>query len=390
MGEPGPVEFDVDFDSSGEPSDDGADANQQAHDAAETIEIIRKSYKDDANKAHMSDNTAQVAARARLEQFYSENKLNESEKFIGYKDDAGRVKKTYSTVDAGIADGAKFIRYNVKNLHDKQLIAKQLRKELAAMSKDELTAHTESGGINLDVRRYNLVPHAHNTMTKELLALDNGNVSTHDGKRYPVGQLVVDGNGQVHGNGIDYHYNQKDSTGKNPNNSINLLVQLANGDASLILGSAHDLLRSTKGYTSGDHPATSSYVHSKDGYLADQKTLLPVDQPLHVEMRKEALDFLQIPVLIDRTHRHSAVGAVSTMSGMNALTPTKDDRPDHAVLLDTNDLRRYKRDRTYRRTLMNRANRKDADKATDQIEINYLSDKIDELLVRLYNDEPEF
>ena len=50
-----------------------------------------------------------------------------------------------------------------------------------------------------------------------------------------VGELAVDGNRKVHGNYTDYHFNEKEN-GKNPNNSIKLLVQLANGDASLILG----------------------------------------------------------------------------------------------------------------------------------------------------------
>ena len=307
--------------------------------------------------------------------------MDDTEKFIGYTDKAGLNKKGYRTVDAGKADGATYIRYNVNNLHDKKLVANQLRKELEAMTADELIAHSQNGGINLDVRRDDVLPHVHNTMTKELLALDGANVSTHDGKRYPVSQLVVDGNGMVHGNERDYHYAQK-ANGKNPNSSINLLVQLANGDASLILNSAHDLLRSTKGYTDGDHPATSRYVHSTDGYLADKTTPLPVDDPIHIEMRKEALDFLQIPLKENRTNRYVVEGdPISSMRGLNAYD--QGDRLAHSEFLETNELRRYQSELRHRRGIMARATRTEEGKADDRILIAYLSDKIEDLRERM-------
>ena len=197
-------------------------------------------------------------------------------------------------------DGAKFIRWNVNNLKKgRKYIKDQLSGKLNDLSQNEerLLEHAEAGSINVNVKRHpeTLVSISENTQVKELLALNQANVSTHDGERHPVGDLVVDGNGKVHGNNIDHHFNAKDN-GKNPNNSINLLVQLANGDASLILGSAHDLLRSTKGYTNGAHPATSFYVHSIDGFLADRKTPIPKHDPQNVAMMRDALNFQRMRI----------------------------------------------------------------------------------------------
>jgi hypothetical protein len=141
--------------------------------------------------------------------------------------------------------------------------------------------HAQNGSLDFRVNRtpHTLLTESQNLQVKELLALNHAYVSTHDGKKYAVALLVFDGNGKVHGDNIDHHYNFKNKYGKNPNDSINLLVQLANNDAGFILGSAHDLLRNTKGYTKGLHPARSSYVHSKGGYLGDGKTPIPTDNP---------------------------------------------------------------------------------------------------------------
>jgi hypothetical protein len=96
---------------------------------------------------------------------------------------------------------------------------------------ESVIGHAEAVSINVHVNRNpdTLVSMSENTQVKELLRHSRW-------KNTP--------NGKVHGNDTDYHFNEKEN-GKNPNNSIKLLVQLANSDASLILGSAHDPLRST-------------------------------------------------------------------------------------------------------------------------------------------------
>ena len=149
---------------------------------------------------------------------------------------------------------------------------------------EKLKEAVENGSLNVQVtnRDVRLIASSAATQVKELIALMKGNVSIHDGNIYPVKDLIFDGHGMVHGDNVDWHYNEKDedSSGKkkNPENAIKLLTQLANGDAGLILGSAHDLQRSTKGHRDGDHPANGYYVHSADGKTGRNGELLPVDR----------------------------------------------------------------------------------------------------------------
>jgi hypothetical protein len=76
---------------------------------------MKKKQQDISNRAHVSDNTAQNAARALLEGSYRDysHELDARETFIGVK---GGRQKTYRTVEAGVNDGAEFIRWNLDNL----------------------------------------------------------------------------------------------------------------------------------------------------------------------------------------------------------------------------------------------------------------------------------
>jgi hypothetical protein len=94
----------------------------------------------------------------------------------------------------------------------------------------------------------------------------DGNRSTHDGKRYPTRDLDFDGNGFVNGEGrLDHHLSDKGANREQPQKGSEMLIQLANGYANLVYRPAHDPTRATKGKADGEHPATSRYVHSKDG-----------------------------------------------------------------------------------------------------------------------------
>jgi hypothetical protein len=260
------------------------------------------------NSEHQSDPTAQKAARALLQDFYIEFKgdLDLSKKYIGIKDG---IDKTYATVEAGNDDDAKYIRWNLENLPNGQkYIRKHFETAMAEIAKDptSLEEAVLAGRINLNIKNRHpktLVAQAQNTQVRELLALKKANVSAHDGLQYPVELLLIDGNGAVHGNGIDYHYNEKTPKG-NPDNSINLLVQIANGDASIMHISAHDQTRSTKGYTIGSaHPATSFYKHSEDGFLEDGTTTIPKDQWGTLSLRRDAMTIQRMPLQVDETKR---------------------------------------------------------------------------------------
>jgi hypothetical protein len=281
---------------------------------------------DRLNREHMSDPTAQKAARALLEDFYEAHKddLDPSKKFVGIKNDSDHP---YATVAAGVTDGAEYIRWNLENLPNGQTyINKRFEADMAELAKDtnRLREAALAGKINLNIKNRNretLAAKAQNTQVRELLALQNANVSTHDGLHYPVDLLLIDGNGEVHGNGRDYHYNEKTKTG-NPDNSINLLVQLANGDASIMYTSAHDEMRSTKGYTvapegeSGrPHPATSFYQHSKGGFLEDGTTPLPKDQYSTKGLRRDELTIQQMPLLVDETNQVNTTPAAPFVQG---------------------------------------------------------------------------
>ncbi len=94
----------------------------------------------------------------------------------------------------------------------------------------------------------------------------DGNRSTHDGKRYATSDLDFDGNGFVNGEGrLDHHLSDKGANREQPQKGSEMLIQLANGYANLVYRPAHDPTRATKGKADGEHPATSKYVHSKDG-----------------------------------------------------------------------------------------------------------------------------
>ena len=220
-----------------------------------------------------------------------------------------------------------------------------------------------------------------NTQVKELLALNQGNVSTHDGEIHPVDQLVVDGNGKVHADDIDHHFNAK-VNGKNPNNSINLLVQLANGDASLILGSAHDLLRSTKGYTDGDHPATSFYVHSIDGNLADGITPIPKDDPQNVAMMRDALNFQRMRIPKELYGRYEPAGSPQIQGGkkhLSAHTPIDTPRKENLELVMRSTLKYDIRERGRIEALSQRDNRPNEKKQQDLMQVAKLTDEIEDL-----------
>ena len=88
---------------------------------------------------------------------------------------------------------------------------------------------------------------------------------------------------------------------KNPENAVKLLTQLANGDAALILASAHDLQRSTKGHRTGDHPAEGYYEHSANGKTGRDGKPLPIDNNLVVALLKEQRFFQQQPSFVDTT-----------------------------------------------------------------------------------------
>jgi len=181
---------------------------------------------------------------------------------------------------------------------------------------------------------------------------------------------------------FNHHFNAKDGNGNNPNNSINLLVQLANGDASLILGSAHDLLRSTKGYTDGDHPAKSFYVHSKDGFLADGKTPIPEDDPNNVAMMRDALAFQLMRIPKDGTVLYDPAGSPQIQGGkkhLSAHTPIDTPRknPNERALETT--IKHYKRERERIVVLSERDNRSDVKKQEDLMKVAKLTGQIDEL-----------
>jgi hypothetical protein len=354
---------------------------------------IRKIQQNKANEEHKSDPTAQKAARALLEQFYRENvndlDLDAKKTFIGIKNGE---EQTYETVAAGLEDEAKFIRWNVKNLKNgRKYIKDQLRGKLNELSQDEelaegrLIAHAEAGSINVNVKRHpeTLVAISENTQVKELLALNQANVSTHDGEKHPVDQLVFDGNGQVHGDLIDHHFYAKDGNGNNPNNSINLLVQLANGDASLILGSAHDLLRSTKGYTDGDHPATSFYVHSKDGFLDDRKTPIPKDDPYNVAMMRDAMLYQRYPIERDGTVLYNPAGSPQILGGgkkhHSVYTPIDTPRKENLELVMRSTLKFKIRERDRIEALSQRDKRSNEKKQQDLMQVAKLTDEIEDL-----------
>jgi hypothetical protein len=212
-----------------------------------------------------------------------------------------------------------------------------------SQNSERLTTHARAGSINVHINRHpgTLVSMSENTQVKELLAMKSANVSTHDdGKVHPVGELAVDGNGKVHGDNIDHHFNDKEN-GKKPNNSIRLLVQLANGDASLILsnskpihaslilGSAHDPLRSTKRGIQTVHiqqrhlmftPRTG--IFSRDG-----ETPIPKDDPSNVALLRDALIIHRMGVPRDNATRWEPDGSPRVQGGGNqlsALTPTKE------------------------------------------------------------------
>ena len=281
----------------------GEDAETAAVSAIDFINTMKKIRADKMNQAHRSDRKAQTAAREILESFYTEyggdpEELDLEKKFIGKK---GGRDKTYRTVQAGIDDKAKYIRWNLENLkHGRTYISKLLSKKLHALYEETHEnmedEHALSKSISLLVNRnpLTLVPDSESTEVKELLATYGANVSTHDGETYMVEDLLYDGNGMVNGDGVNHHYNFKvTERNKNPNDSINLLVQLANGDASLLFRGAHDEMRATKGWTAGSHPATSWYVHSKNGLLEDDQTPLPIDHPSIMGMLRDAQRFLR-------------------------------------------------------------------------------------------------
>ena len=185
-----------------------------------------------------------------------------------------------------ISNGDAYIK------HKSPYVKNELTKAIDELRKDteKFKEAAENGWLNHQVKHTNLIADSAASQVKELIALMGGNVSIHDGVRYPVKDLIFDGHGQVHGDETDWHYNEKDQYGngklKNPENAVKLLTQLANGDAALILASAHDLQRSTKGHRTGDHPAEGYYEHSKDGKTGRDGKPLPIDNNYVVAMRK--------------------------------------------------------------------------------------------------------
>ena len=377
----GPDSADPDSDSDGEP----------ARPPIETLDIMRTMKQDRLNQEHMSDPTAQKAARALLEDFYEVHKddLDLSKKFVGIKNDSDQP---YATVAAGVADGAEYIRWNLENLPNGQTyINERFEADMKELAKDtnRLREATLAGKINLNIKirnRETMAAKAQNTLVRELLALQNANVSTHDGLHYPVDLLLIDGNGEVHGNGRDYHYNEKTKKG-NPDNSINLLVQLANGDASIMYTSAHDEMRSTKGYTvapegeSGRlHPATSFYQHSKDGFLEDGTTPLPKDQYSTKGLRRDELTIQQMPLLVDETNKVNTTPAAPFVQGGNgyrsALDAPDTQLKDHRILVLEGTLAHLKRTKDGLERNLNSSRRSDDKKGEDRARLAEITTEI--------------
>ena len=368
----------VDFVASGDPDSDSD--GEPARPPIETLDIMRTMKQDRLNQEHMSDPTAQKAARALLEDFYEVHKddLDLSKKFVGIKNDSDQP---YATVAAGVADGAEYIRWNLENLPNGQTyINERFEADMVELAKDtnRLEEATLAGKINLNIKirnRETMAAKAQNTLVRELLALQNANVSTHDGLHYPVDLLLIDGNGEVHGNGRDYHYNEKTKKG-NPDNSINLLVQLANGDASIMYTSAHDEMRSTKGYTvapegeSGrPHPATSFYRHSKDGFLEDGTTPLPKDQYSTLGLRWDKLLIQRKPLLVDETNQVDTTAKPKVQGGKNfrsALDASDTKRKNHRILVLEGTLAHLKRTKDGLERNLNSSRRPDDKKEGDR------------------------
>ena len=176
----------------------------------EIMDEFAQMYRDKENSSHKSDKTAQNTAREIIENIYKDELNVELKKEAKFIDSRLRI---YGSIDEAKADSAKQVRYNVKNLleHKSPYVKNELTKAINELRKDteKFKEAAENGWLNHQVKHTNLIADSAASQVKELIALMGGNVSIHDGIRYPVKDLIFDGHGQVHGDETDWHYNER-------------------------------------------------------------------------------------------------------------------------------------------------------------------------------------